>query len=123
MGRWRLLLLGIVFIPLLGHVQAREGMSLEQIAQTRAVARAAVSPGGGEIAYVLLVINPHHMRLIGVPRIDMTRTQLYEQMLMHLDRCERCLSENFELTLSVKRVVQYDDLYALSKENKLRMAH
>ena len=55
MGRWRLLLLGIVFIPLLGHAQAREGMSLEQIAQTRAVARAAVSPGGGEIAYVLSV--------------------------------------------------------------------
>ena len=76
-----------------------------------------------EVAYVLLVINPHHMRLIGVPRIDMDQTELYGRMLTHIEHCERCLEEHFELTLSVKRVVQYESLYALSKENKLRMAH
>ena len=79
--------------------------------------------GDDETAYVLLVINPHHMRLIGVPRVDMTKDELYERMLTHLERCERCLEEHFELTLNIKRVVRYDSLYALSRENKMRMAH
>ena len=79
--------------------------------------------GDSQMKFVLLIINPHHMRLIGVPRIDMDQTELYGRMLTHIEHCERCLEEHFELTLSVKRVVQYESLYALSKENKLRMAH
>ncbi len=79
--------------------------------------------GDAQTAYVLLIINPHHMRLIGVPRVEMEQEVLYERMLEHLERCERCLEEHFELTLNIKRVVRYESLYALSRENKLRMAH
>lgn len=79
--------------------------------------------GDEETAYVLLVINPHHMRLIGVPRVEMDQDELYGRMLMHLERCQRCLDEHFELKLDIRRVVRYDTLYALSKENRLRMAH
>ena len=55
MGRWRNLLLAIAFIPLPGWAQAEGGMTLEQVAQTRAVTRAAISPDGGRVAYVLSV--------------------------------------------------------------------
>ena len=55
MGRWRTLLLGIAFIPLLGWAQADGGMTLEQVARTQAVMRAAISPDGSGIAYVLSV--------------------------------------------------------------------
>ena len=78
--------------------------------------------GNEEIAYVLLVINPHHMRLIGIPRVDMDAEEAYARMLTHLKRCEICLDEHFELALNIKRVVRYDSLYALSRENRLRMA-
>ena len=54
MARWRsLLLVCLAFIPLSLAAQARDGMSLEQIAQTKSVTRAAISPDGSEIAYVL----------------------------------------------------------------------
>lgn len=78
--------------------------------------------GNEEMAFVLLVINPHHMRLIGIPRVAMDLDEVYARMLEHLERCETCLSEHFELSLDIKRVVRYDSLYALSRENKLRMA-
>jgi len=78
--------------------------------------------GEREVAYVLLVINPHHMRLIAVPRVDMAADEVYARMLTHLQHCEHCLVENFELTLNIKRVVRYENLYALSRENRLRMA-
>ena len=78
--------------------------------------------GNEEIAFVLLVINPHHMRLIGIPRVDMDVEEAYTRMLTHLKRCETCLDEHFELALNIKRVVRYDSLYALSRENRLRMA-
>lgn len=79
--------------------------------------------GDEEIVYVLLVINPHHMRLIALLREDMSKEDLYERMLEHLSGCERCLAEHFELTLNIKRVVEYDSLYELSRENRLRTAH
>lgn len=78
--------------------------------------------GSEEMAFVLLVINPHHMRLIGIPRIDMDEEEVYTRMLTHLERCETCLEEHFELALNIKRVVRYENLYALSRENRLRMA-
>ncbi len=78
--------------------------------------------GDEEMAFVLMIINPHHMRLIGIPRVEMKAEEAYDRMLTHLRRCETCLEEHFELALNVKRVVRYESLYALSRENRLRMA-
>lgn len=79
--------------------------------------------GDERIAFVLLIINPHHMRLIAVPRQEMTADELYEQMMAHLGRCQDSLAQYFELALTIKRVVKYNNLYELSRENLLRTAH
>ena len=79
--------------------------------------------GGKQMSFVLLIINPHHMRLIGLPCVEMTADEVYAQMMMHLEHCQEALSEYFELTLNIKRVVRYDSLYALGRENALRTAH
>ena len=71
------------------------------------------------MAFVLLIINPHHMRLIALPREEMSKEDVYDMMLAHLARCQTSL----EQYLSIKRVVPYDDLYALSRENAARIAH
>ena len=75
------------------------------------------------MTFVLLIINPHHMRLIALPRENMTKDEVYEQMVAHMARCQASLEQYFELTLTIKRIVLYDDLYALSRENALRTAH
>ena len=72
---------------------------------------------------MLLIINPHHMRLIGVPREEMSEDEVYQQMSTHLIRCQASLGAYFELTLDIKRIVRYDSLYALGRENALRTAH
>jgi len=79
--------------------------------------------GGEDVHYVLLIINPHHMRLLGIPRVAMAREQVQAQMSEHLARCRKSLEAYFELDLDIKRIVPYDSLYALSKENALRTAH
>jgi len=79
--------------------------------------------GDSRMYFVLLIINPHHMRLLGVPREEMTPQEVAEQMKMHLSRCQASLEAYFELTLDIKRVVSYDSLYALGRENALRTAH
>ncbi|MDO5299002.1 MAG: hypothetical protein Q4F18_06200 [Clostridia bacterium] len=79
--------------------------------------------GDPHMHFVLLIINPHHMRLIGLPRQDMSGDEVYDRMVMHLDRCQAALEEYFELTLNIKRVIRYDNLYELGKENALRTAH
>lgn len=79
--------------------------------------------GDSRVFFVLLIINPHHMRLIGVPREEMSEQEVYNHMATHLGRCQAALQEYFELTLDIKRVVRYDSLYALAKENRLRTAH
>lgn len=79
--------------------------------------------GDDEMIFVLLIINPHHMRLIGLPREDMAADEVYAQMMVHLERCQEALAEYFELMLNIKRVVRYDSLYALGRENALRTAH
>ena len=79
--------------------------------------------GEPDVQYILLVINPHHMRLIGLPREDVTLDELYARMEMHLAQCEQALDECFELTLQIKRIVRYENLYALGMENGARIAH
>lgn len=79
--------------------------------------------GDARMYFVLLIINPHHMRLLGLPREEMTCDEVVGQMQLHLKRCEASLSQYFELTLDVKRIVGYENLYALGRENALRTAH
>lgn len=79
--------------------------------------------GDGRMYFVLLIINPHHMRLLGLPRVPMTRSEVQEQVTLHLERCQASLSSYFELMLDIKRIVSYDSLYALSEENAMRTAH
>lgn len=79
--------------------------------------------GDERMYFVLLIINPHHMRLLGLPREEMSALEVADQMKTHLDRCAASLEAYFELTLDVKRVVSYDSLYALGRENALRTAH
>lgn len=79
--------------------------------------------GNENMTFVLLIINLHHMRLIALPREEMTKDEVYEQMVAHMARCQASLEQYFELTLTIKRIVLYDDLYALSRENALRTAH
>ena len=73
--------------------------------------------------YELLIINPHHMRLIALPCEPKTKDDVYAEMMAHLARCQQSLDQYFELTLNVKRVVPYDSLYALGEENAMRIAH
>ena len=79
--------------------------------------------GDERMYFVLLIINPHHMRLLGLPREEMSEQEVYDQMTMHLARCRASLDEYFELTLDIKRIVRYESLYALGRENRLRTAH
>ena len=79
--------------------------------------------GDARMYFVLLIINPHHMRLLALPAQDMTADEVTSQMQLHLKRCEASLSQYFELTLDVKRIVGYENLYALGRENALRTAH
>lgn len=78
---------------------------------------------GEHMFYVLLIINPHHMRLLGLPCEEMTREEACAEMNAHLSRCRASLEAYFELSLDIKRVVGYDSLYALGQENSLRTAH
>ncbi len=79
--------------------------------------------GNSSMSFVLLIINPHHMRLIALPQEEMSKEEVYEQMMMHLERCQTSLDDYFELSLTIKRVVAYDSLYALGQENASRLAH
>ena len=88
-----------------------------------ALQRILFENGNENMTFVLLIINPHHMRLIALPREEMTKDEVYEQMVAHMARCQASLEQYFELTLTIKRIVLYDDLYALSRENALRTAH
>jgi len=73
--------------------------------------------------YVLLIINPHHMRLLGIPATAMSKEEAHQLVSEHLASCRKSLEAYFELALDIKRIVPYDSLYALSKENALRTAH
>ena len=79
--------------------------------------------GDSRMHFVLLIINPHHMRLLGLPRVEMTADEVAMQMETHLARGKASLEAYFELQLNIKRVVRYDSLYALGRENGLRIAH
>ena len=79
--------------------------------------------GDEQMQYVLLIINPHHMRLLGIPCAPMSGEEARQKMDEHLQNCRQTLSAYFELDVDIKRIVPYDSLYALSRENALRTAH
>ena len=58
-----------------------------------------------------------------MPLCEMSADEAYARMATHLSRCQENLEEYFELTLDIKRIVRYDSLYDLSRENALRTAH
>ena len=76
-----------------------------------------------EMKYAVLIINPHHMRLLGVPRVPMTKDEVYARVAQHLEACQQSLEAYFELHLDIKRIIPYDSIYALGRENALRTAH
>ena len=79
--------------------------------------------GDDEMQYVVLIINPHHMRLMGIPRVPMTKEAVHAKVAQHLEVCRQSLEAYFELQLDIKRIIPYDSVYALSRENALRTAH
>lgn len=79
--------------------------------------------GGDDLHCVLLIINPHHMRLLAMPREEMTADEVARQMETHLAHSKASLEAYFELQLDIKRIVKYDSLYAMGRENCLRVAH
>lgn len=79
--------------------------------------------GSADYSCVMLMINPHHMRLLMVPLVDIARDDLYAAMVAHLEQCQTSLEQYFELTMNIRRMNAYDDLYALSAENFQRTAH
>lgn len=79
--------------------------------------------GDGRMYFVLLIINPHHMRLLGLPRVPMSVGEVDNMIRRHLENCQKSLDVFFELTLNIKRIVPYESLYALGMENALRTAH
>ncbi|MEZ0470308.1 LpqB family beta-propeller domain-containing protein [Luteimonas salinilitoris] len=72
MRKLRLLLLSLLFATAAAGAQARDGMTLEQIAKTRMVTQVAISPDGSETAYVLSV-----PRRLGVDKDGAARTELH----------------------------------------------
>lgn len=78
--------------------------------------------GERDMSYTLLMINPHHMRLIAMPRCDMDKDEVYARMVEHVHHCQEVLEQFFELTLTIKRIISYDNLYALGIENGTRTA-
>lgn len=48
--------------------------------------------GDPKMAFVLLIINPHHMRLIALPREEMSKEDVYDMMLAHLARARPALN-------------------------------
>lgn len=79
--------------------------------------------GDARMQFVLLIINPHHMRLLAMPREEMTADEVARQMETHLAHSKASLEAYFELQLDIKRIVKYDSLYAMGRENCLRVAH
>src|SRR5690554_4637062 len=72
MRRWGPLLLGFALVSLNAPALAQDGMTLEQVAKVKTVSRAAISPAGGEVAYVLSV-----PRLPGVDKDGRAHSELH----------------------------------------------
>lgn len=73
--------------------------------------------------YILLMINPHHLRLLMIPNNEMTTENSYTHLLTHIDHCQNYLEQFFELTLNIKRVLSYDNIFKLGIDNYERYAH
>ncbi len=67
--------------------------------------------------HALLILNPHHMRLIAVPKRDVNENDCYVHMMAYLATCRHHLEQYFELSLNIKQVVTYSSLYQLIDDN------
>ncbi|MBR1710744.1 MAG: hypothetical protein IJ719_18290 [Clostridia bacterium] len=80
-------------------------------------------PSDASLNCVLLMINPHHMRLMMIPLGDISAEDLYARMVTHLERCETNLEQFFELTMNIRRIQTYSNLYEFAAENLQKTAH
>ena len=51
--------------------------------------------GDPKMVFVLLIINPHHMRLLAAPREEMSKEEAYDRMMAHLASCQANLRTVF----------------------------
>ena len=77
----------------------------------------------GKMVYTLLTLNPHHMRLLGLPGGPCSETEAYEMMICHLSEARKTLAQCFDMTMMLRRVNSYRSLFACSRENASRIAH
>ena len=77
----------------------------------------------GKMVYTLLTLNPHHMRLLGLPGGPCSETEAYEMMIRHLSEARKTLAQCFDMTMMLRRVNSYRSLFACSRENASRVAH
>ena len=79
--------------------------------------------GDRDIYCVMLMINPHHMRILAIPHKDISEKDVYAEMVSHLEECRTNLEQYFELTMNIRRMHAYSSLYELALENLQRTAH
>ncbi len=79
--------------------------------------------GKRDIYCILLMINPHHMRILAIPNKKLSEDDVYAEMVSHLEECQTNLEQFFELTMNIRRMHAYDSLYELALENLQRTAH
>ena len=69
------------------------------------------------IRYVLNMINPHHMRMLALPKQEIDAMTLETLMQEHLMNAQEDLKEYFDLEMDVHRISIYDSFYALCAAN------
>lgn len=79
--------------------------------------------GNRDIYCNMLMINPHHMRILAIPTTDISEKDVYAEMVSHLENCRTNLEQYFELTMNIRRMNAYKSLYELALENLQRTAH
>lgn len=65
------------------------------------------------VRYVLHMINPHHMRMLALPKKKMDESELETLMQEHLSNAQEDLKEYFDLEMDVHHISMYDSFFAL----------
>lgn len=72
------------------------------------------------IRYVLHVINPHHMRMLALPKREMDAATLETLTQEHLEAAQEDLKEYFDLEMDVRRISVFDSFAALCLANEVK---
>ncbi len=73
--------------------------------------------------FSLLILNPHHMRLLAIATGQASEMEVYAAALERLSTARRVLRRYFDMSLLLKRVNSYTDLNACLRESELRLTH